>query len=232
MIARVLLAVILCGLTAGLAMGVMQHVRLTPLIQFAETLETRQGAAHSHDAGTPAEHSHDAETWRPADGFERTAYTYATAMIAAVGFAGILAGISLVLGQNLTPQTGWIWGLCGFLAFSLAPAAGLPPELPGMLVADLTMRQIWWFATVLATGIAVWLLAFKREAWTLVVAFAVLLLPHLIGAPQPTSHESPVPASLAANFTASVLAANAVMWLLIGTLLGQFWPAKHLDKKS
>jgi cobalt transporter subunit CbtA len=232
MIARVLLAVVLCGLAAGFAMGVMQHVRLTPILMFAETFEKAETSGHSHDAAAPHEHAHGAKAWMPQDGFERTAYTYATAMIAAAGFAGILAGLAFTLGHNITPQTGWIWGMCGFLAFSLAPAAGLPPELPGMPVADLTMRQIWWISTVIATGVSLWLLAFKREAWAIVLAFGVLLLPHLIGAPQPENHGTGVPASLASDFAGSVLAANAVMWLLIGTLLGRFWPAQNLEETS
>ncbi len=224
MIARVLLAVLLCGIAAGVAMGVMQHVRITPLILQAETYETAT-ATHSHETTTaPAGHVHDAKAWAPADGLERTAYTLAASMLSGAGFAAILAGVAYLSGLALTRQNGWAWGLCGFLAFSLAPSAGLPPELPGMPAADVTLRQVWWVGTVTATGVGLWLLATRREEWALFAALALVLLPHLIGAPQPAGHESLVPAPLAANFAGVVLGANALMWLIIGTLLGRFMP--------
>lgn len=244
MIARVLLAVLLCGVTAGFAMGVMQQVRLTPLILHAETFEggdatqvpevtTTPEAAHSHDAAAPeAGHTHDAEAWMPADGLERSLYTFTASMLAGAGFAAILAGIAYLAGMTITRQNGWVWGLCGFLAFSLAPSAGLPPELPGMPAADVTLRQLWWAFTVATTGAALWLLASRREAWAIVAALALALAPHVIGAPQPAEHASLVPAPLAASFAGLVLAANALMWLIIGTLLGRFMPQLELNKST
>jgi cobalt transporter subunit CbtA len=228
MIARVLLAVLLCGVAAGFVMGVLQHVQLTPLILQAETFEAG-AAAHSHHASTPSTHAHNAEAWMPADGLERTIYTFASAMLVGAGYAAILGGIAFMAGMKVTPQNGWVWGLCGFLAFSLAPSAGLPPELPGMPAADVTARQVWWFCTVVATGAALWLLAARRETWILAVALVLAVLPHLIGAPQPADHASLVPAPLAAKFAGLVLGANAIMWLIIGTLLGRFLPQQLLE---
>jgi cobalt transporter subunit CbtA len=254
MIARVLLAVLLCGITAGLGMGVMQQMRLTPIIQFAETFEkghdhAAEPAAAGHMHGTPeaaapaAGHvhgttetaapaaglAHDENAWAPEDGIERTFYTFASSMLSGAGFAAILAGIAFTFGGQINRQNGWLWGLCGFLAVSLAPAAGLAPELPGMPAADVTARQIWWVGTIAATSAALWLLAFRREYWAIPAALALALLPHVIGAPQPASHESAVPAGLAAQFAGLSLGANAVMWLLIGTLLGIFLPKQELD---
>ena len=40
MIGRVLLAALLAGIAAGFIMGVIQHVRITPLILEAEVYET------------------------------------------------------------------------------------------------------------------------------------------------------------------------------------------------
>jgi cobalt transporter subunit CbtA len=160
----------------------------------------------------------------PADGLERTLYTYATSTLAGAGFAAMLAGIAFLSGMSISRQNGWVWGLCGFLAFSLAPSAGLPPELPGMPAADVISRQIWWVLTVAATGAALWLLAARREGWSVAAALALAIVPHIIGAPQPAEHASLVPAPLAAQFAGLVLAANAMMWLIIGTLLGRFMP--------
>jgi cobalt transporter subunit CbtA len=232
MLTRVLLAVLLCGMAAGLAMGAMQHFRLTPLILQAETFETAEGG-HSHAATEPGAtatqpevaHDHgDAEEWGPQDGTERTLFTFAASILASAGFAALLAGAALTTGKTITRKSGWLWGLCGFIAVSLAPAAGLAPELPGMPAADLFSRQAWWLFTIAATASALWLLAFRRESWAVALALALVIIPHIIGAPQPTEHESGVPAALASQFVGTSLAANAMMWLLIGILLGYFLP--------
>ena len=41
------------------------------------------------------------------------------------------------------------------LAVHFAPAISLPPEVPGVAAADVFARQVWWFATVAATGVDV-----------------------------------------------------------------------------
>jgi cobalt transporter subunit CbtA len=222
MMTRVLLAVLLCGIAAGFAMGVMQQVRLTPIISQAETFES----SHDHAA---AGHMHEAEAWSPEDGLQRTLFTYLMSMLTGAGYAAVLAGVALTLGASINRHNGWLWGLCGFLAVALAPAAGLPPELPGMPAGDLTLRQFWWVGTIALTSAALWLLAFHRQTWSIAAALALALLPHIIGAPQPVSSDSPVPATVAAQFAGLSLGANAIMWLIIGTLLGRFLPQTNLD---
>ncbi|MFN0194472.1 MAG: CbtA family protein, partial [Aestuariivirga sp.] len=153
MIGRVILAALLAGVAAGLIMGLIQHLRLDPYIFEAEKFD----AAAPHDHGAGAE-SHASE-WTPEDGLERTFYTFVNRAIAGAGFAAILAAVSLLSGLPITRRNGVIWGLCGFIAVSLAPAAGLPPELPGMPAGDLLQRQIWWIATIIATGAGLYLIA-------------------------------------------------------------------------
>ena len=211
MIGRVVLAALLAGIAAGLIMGIIQHVRLTPLILEAERLETPQTvAAHSHGE------DHDHGGWHPADGWQRSLATALTTVMAGAAFAAVLAGISLLSGMAITRRNGMVWGLCGFLAVTLAPAMGLPPELPGMAAGDLTMRQVWWVATVALTAAGIYLIVRRREAWTVAIALVLIILPHAVGAPPPVHAESTVPAELAARFTANAIAANAVFWLLIG----------------
>lgn len=224
MLTRVILAVLLVGMTAGLAMGVIQQQRLTPLILTAESFEkatpdAAQGAAANTTVAQP-----EAMQWMPQDGLERTLYTFAASILTGAGFAGLLAGVALLTGKSITWDNGWLWGIGGFLAVSFAPAAGLVPELPGMPAADLASRQMWWVFTILATATALWLLAFRREPWAVAAALALVLLPHIIGAPQPASHESAVPAGLASQYVGISLGASAIMWLLIGILLGRFLP--------
>jgi cobalt transporter subunit CbtA len=229
MIGRVLLAALLAGVVAGIVLGAIQHVRISPLILAAETYEKAADAAQAgaQPSGGCAETmpgmtmcGDDGAGWEPSPGLERTAYTTAASMLAGAGYAALLAGVSLVLGLPLTRGNGLIWGLCGFLAVTVATGAGLPPEVPGMPVADLLPRQIWWLGTVAATGAALYLIAARRKLWSLAVAVVLIALPHIIGAPQPPSTPSTIPAGLAASFAANTVAAAAVFWALIGLFTG------------
>lgn len=240
MIGRVVLAALLAGIAAGIVMGAIQHVRLTPLILEAETFEGAEpAAAHDHAAPATAEsqtaaggtatevarqetddHHHDAEAWAPEDGWQRTLSTTVSSAITGAAFAALMAGVSLVSGIPLNRRNGAVWGLCGFLAVIVAPAAGLAPELPGMPAGDLVARQVWWVGTIVATGVAIYLIATRRETWALAVAVLLIGLPHIIGAPMPATHESAVPPNLSASFAANVIAANAVFFVVLGTLLG------------
>lgn len=224
MTGRVLLAALLAGIAAGLIMGAIQHLRLTPLILEAEAFENVT-AGHDHAAGQSpagdqaADHDHG-EGWSPADGWQRTLATTVTAIMSGAAFAMLMAAISLISGIRITRSNGVVWGLCGFLAVTIAPAAGLPPELPGMPAADLVARQVWWLGTIAATGLAIYLIATRRETWAMAAAVALIGLPHLIGAPVSVTHESAVPPALAASFAANAIAANAIFWSLIGIFLG------------
>ena len=229
MIGRVILAALLAGIAAGLFYGAIQHVRLTPLILEAEKYENAgDGHSHDHAAATTAtvqsapatEAVAEKEAWTPADGAERTFYTFLASIVAAAGFAALLAGISILSGIRITPRNGLLWGIAGFLAVHLAPAASLPPELPGMQAGDLIARQAWWIGTIVATGLAIWLFTQRNEMWAKVTAVILVALPHIIGAPMPPTHESGVPAVLSAEFAANTLAAAALMWLAIGGFLG------------
>jgi cobalt transporter subunit CbtA len=232
MIGRVILAALLAGIAAGLFYGAVQHVRLTPLILEAEKYENAgDGHSHDHAAATTttaaeqapapvAEPAAEEDAWAPQDGAERTLYTFLASIVAGAGFAAMLAGVSLLSGVRITPRNGLLWGLAGFLAVHLAPAAGLAPELPGMPAADLMARQVWWVGTIAATGMAIWLFTQRAQMWAKVFAVVLAALPHIIGAPEPLTHESGVPADLSAEFAANTLAAAALLWLAIGGFLG------------
>jgi cobalt transporter subunit CbtA len=220
MIGRLVLAALIAGMAAGLIYGGVQHVQTTPLILAAEVYET--APAHDHGAATtdPAAILAPTEEWAPVDGWQRTLSTTLSSVITGAGFAVLLAGISLLTGFPITPKNGLIWGICGFLAVTVAPGAGLAPELPGMPAGDLVSRQVWWVATVMATGIGIFLIATRRELHWLAAAVILIALPHIIGAPQSLTHETAVPAGLAASFAANTIAASAVLWSLIGLFLG------------
>ena len=232
MIGKLVLAALIAGMMAGVVLAGIQHVRLSPLILQAEVYEkAADAAAEAKTTAEPAAKcvenmpghtmcNGDQKPWEPADGIERTLYTTGASMLAGAGFALMLAGISLLIGVPITPANGLIWGLCGFFAFTIAPGAGLPPEVPGMPIADLLSRQIWWVGTVAATGFGLYFIALKRETKWLVLAIIVIAAPHIIGAPQPPTLETNVPAGLAANFASNTVAAAAIFWCSIGAFLG------------
>lgn len=220
---RIVFAAVLAGALAGLGYAAIQQWRVVPLILEAETYETadhHHDSAADHDETVPHSHAQEAEPWAPTDGFERTAYTTLATTLAGVGFALIMNAISLVSGIAITPQNGVIWGLAGFATFSLAPAFGLPPELPGMAAADLVARQVWWWGTALATGVAIFAIARFRTPWVILGALVVIAIPHILGAPIAPEEHSDLPAHLATAFAAASLASALMFWLAMGTLLG------------
>lgn len=238
MFTRVFFAAILAGIAAGLVLATLQHFRTTPLIIAAEAFENSGAddnaakappahgeAGHNHatdhkESTAASGHHHDKNAWAPADGFERTFYSVVSDIVVTIGFAFILVAISLLTGIPITMRNGAIWGLIAFAVFTLSPAAGLPPELPGMPAAELLARQIWWWGCVLAGVIGVALIALKPTAPFIIAAILLFAAPHLIGAPQPASHDTGVPAHLIQTYVVNALFIMAVTWIAVGTALG------------
>jgi cobalt transporter subunit CbtA len=216
MLRRVLFAAIFAGIAAGIIMSAVQHFRVTPYILAAETFEH---ATYNH--GTAQAQSAPAtEPWKPDEGAERIAYSVLANLVISIAFALALLGASLLLDLPITPANGAFWGLCGFLVFSLAPSAGLPPELPGFPVAELWTRQLWWWFTVAMTASGLAIVAKQRAPKYVAVAIVLIGLPHLIGAPNPPTFETNLPAHLASGFVANAIASAAVFWLVLGLALG------------
>ena len=226
---RLFFAAVLSGLAAGLVMSAAQQWRVVPLILEAETYENAAPAeAHSHDEATAAHahdevagvHAHDEAAWTPQDGAERTAYTVLANVLGGIGFVFLLAAASVLAGLEINARNGIAWGIGGFLALQLAPAIGLPPELPGMPAADLVARQVWWIGTAIATGAGLLAVARLRNPLGIGIAAVLILAPHLIGAPAAPHEPTAVPAHLATSFAANALGVGALFWLIAGPLLG------------
>ncbi|MBA1245167.1 CbtA family protein [Pseudomonas japonica] len=217
MMTRILRTAGFAGLFAALLLTFMQSLWLSPLILQAETYETAAPATHDHggpSAGTH-EHEHEAAAWEPEDGWQRLLSTTGGNLVVAVGFALMLAGLYTLRAPGRTAE-GLLWGLAGYAVFTLAPTLGLPPELPGTAAADLTSRQLWWIGTAASTAVALALMVFSPN-WLLKIAGAVLLvIPHIIGAPQPPTHESLAPEALEHQFRWAAQAINVVFWLALG----------------
>jgi cobalt transporter subunit CbtA len=221
----------LAGLVAGIVLAAMQAYATVPLILKAETFENAGGEAAGHDHAAPADpaaaapaeatpHEHEVEAWAPADGFERFAYNVLSNAVAGIGFALILLAVSEFFGGINGWRQGVFWGFAGFAVFTLAPGLGLPPELPAMPAADLADRQVWWIATVVATAAGLGLIAFRRSAIFALIGVALIVAPHIVGAPQPESHESPIPVDLHHQFVVAVTVTNLIFWLVLGAVAG------------
>lgn len=223
MLARILSVGLLAGLVAGLLIAVLQQVTTTPLIIAAEVFEKAPGHAGARDPGAYGHDGHG-EGWKPAEGLSRFFYTSLATIVTAVGFALLLVAAMVATAEQIDERRALAWAIAGFLAFGLAPAAGLAPELPGSAAGDLAARQIWWVGTACATAAAIWMFLKAEKVVLRVLALAILLAPHVIGAPRPAEFESRVPAELAAQFTALSLMVQASLWLLVGLAVGLLWP--------
>ncbi|HEY7687322.1 MAG TPA: CbtA family protein [Dongiaceae bacterium] len=228
---QILFTAAIAGLIGGLLLTLLQNVGgigVVPIILEAETYENAApDAAATGDATAVAsadghDHEHGAEAWAPEDGAERLIYTLLTNTLMAVGFALMLgAGFALAGGANA--KRGLLWGLAGFATFMLAPSLGLPPEVPGTEAAALADRQLWWWATVLATGSGIALLVYGRRIPLYILAAALILAPHVIGAPQPAAHGGLAPESLAREFIIVVMVTMLLFWLALGAVSGFFY---------
>lgn len=245
MIRRLFFAAIAAGLLAGVIISTIHQVTTVPLIRQAETYEdaAKKGAV-SHaflfsaalrlnkpDAAPiplwrvdgQLGHKHD-DAWAPADGIERVFYTSLTTILAGIGFALFLVVGMVLRGEQVDARRGVLWGAGGFVAFTLAPALGLAPEIPGATVTDLMARQIWWIAAVVAAIAGLWLLIFTEGTIWKAVGVIVIAAPHVFGAPHP--HEFPgggAPAELAARFAATSIVTSALFWALLGGFAGHFF---------
>ena len=217
MFRRILFAAALAGLIGGVFATATQTVRVIPIILEAETYETTAPAGHDL-AGAVVE----PEAWAPGAGVERTAFTLVTNVLSGVGFALLLAaGFALAGGADW--RRGLYWGAAGFVAFTLAPAIGLPPEIPGAEAAPLADRQLWWLGTVVATGGGLALIFLSRRAAWAALGAGLIVLPHLVGAPQPAAHGGLAPDSLARDFVVAALVASFLFWLVLGASAGFFY---------
>jgi cobalt transporter subunit CbtA len=230
MIKRIAQTAGFAGLLAAIVLTLLQSLWVTPLILQAESFEVAEPAAieHHHEAGAApghdaaGGHSHDGEAWAPQDGWQRLLSTGLSNLVVAVGFALMLAGLFTLRAPEKTWQ-GLLWGLAGFATFVLAPASGLPPELPGTAAAELLLRQYWWIGTAASTAAGLALLAFGSN-WTLrILGVMILALPHVVGAPQPEVHASLAPEALEQQFILASLFTNVAFWAALGLAAAWFY---------
>jgi len=235
MFRRLFIAAASAGLLSGLFVTLVHQVTTVPVILAAEVYEKAADAAAEQKAATAPttdntmagmdmSHDHGAE-WEPQDGFQRTAFTVLADLLTGIGFSLLLIAAYAVTGRTVGWRAGFYWGLAGFTVFILAPGLGLPPEVPGTEAAPLTARQIWWVATAIVTAGALGILFYAHQAKPIwyAVAMAMLVAPHLIGAPQPAEYHSAAPEALAHRFIVATTVAALLFWAATGALSGFFY---------
>ncbi|MCH7543083.1 MAG: CbtA family protein [Proteobacteria bacterium] len=235
MLRRVLVTGLTAGLLAGLFAAAIQISWITPIIQEAEIYESaeaptgapdpisRPGPSGASSVLPAAEHVQgDEGAWAPEDGIERTLFTVLANVLTGVGFGLILVAAFTLSGRQVDPGRGVLWGLAGFAVFTLAPALGLPPELPGMVAADLGARQTWWIGTVVSSAGGLALIVFARHRLLKGLGLVLLLAPHAVGAPHPGQFGTKVPGELAAEFAVASLFTAALFWTALGGIAGHF----------
>lgn len=223
MFSRIAVSALIAGFGAGLFAALLQFTFVQPVLLHAELFENGT-LTHFGATASAAQVAHTGGTDLVRDGLS----VLFSALIY-VGYAFILLSVMALAeerGAPITPRAGLIWGVAGFITVQLAPAFGLAPELPGMAAADVTARQIWWFATAGATGGALWLIAFGRNWAMWGTAVILLAAPHLIGAPAPDTFTGPAPPEIASAFAARALGTGLAVWVMLGLLEGAVWTSK------
>ena len=219
MLSRFIISAVFAGAAAGLLTGLLQLVFVQPVLLHAELYE---GGDLVH-FGAEAVSAHPE---LPGFDLMRDGLSVIFTMLTYTGYALILIGAMSFAEERGTPITarwGILWGIAGFVAFHLAPGFTLAPEVPGVAAADVTARQIWWFATVAAAVVALWLIAFGRSPVMILIAAVLLAAPHLIGAPEPDTFAGPVPTEIGALFAARALGVGLAAWVMLGAFAAYFW---------
>ncbi|WP_435140505.1 CbtA family protein [Pseudopelagicola sp. nBUS_19] len=220
---NLLSSAVFAGLIAGLIAALLQFLFVIPLLLEGEMYESGARVHFLVDGMTQSDKNRPGlgNEWGRhlmTVGFNVVTYTgYALLLVAAMGYAREKTGLSI------TARRGLLWGFCGFIAVQLAPAAGLPPELPGTPAAELAPRQIWWFATIIATGFGLALIAFGKTLPAHILGLTAILLPHFIGAPHLDTYFGIAPPELSAEFATISLGVALIGWSLLGYFSGYFF---------
>ncbi len=230
MLMRILTGGLLGGFAAGLLAAVLHLLLVQPVLLAAERYESGE-LVHAPAAAVVDHHAAPAG-WgvgEAAPAVPSLALSLdprrdgLTILFFGLTYAGmgllLAAAMAAAEARGLAPassRAGLTWGAAGWVAVQLAPALGLPPELPGMAAADLAARQAWWWGTAATTALGVAVLAFGRGWVAVVGGLALLGAPHVLGAPEPAAFTGPAPPELAALFATRALGVGLVAWLALG----------------
>ena len=223
MFTRIVTSAVFAGVLVGCLAALIQFLFVTPLLLEGELYES---GAKIHFASDGSTQSAAGAAFSLFEEPARHLMTIGFNMVAFTGFALLLVAAFALYersGGALSARQGLLWGLAGFVAVQLAPALGMPPELPGTIRAEVELRQIWWFGTILATGAGLALIAFGGTLLAGLFGAGLMLIPHLVGAPQLDTYFGVAPPELSAQFATRSLGVSAVSWSLLGLIAATFW---------
>jgi len=220
MFTKILTSGLFAGVAAGLLVGLLQLVFVQPVLLHAELYESGELVHFGATAVSAIQPFPGIDPLRDglSVGFTIVVYSgYALILVAAMAVA------AMRMETTITARSGILWGIAGFAVVQLAPGFTLAPEVPGVAAADVYERQIWWFLTVAAAAIAVWFIAFGKSWKSWGASVVLLLVPHLLGAPQPDVFTGPVPTEIGALFASRAFGIGFAAWVLLGLFAGYFW---------
>lgn len=225
----------------------VQRLQAAPLILAAEVFEAQkaeaptpadtltapaqaEAAAHEHEHG----HEHGAAAeWEPANGVERTGWTWVANVLHAFSMALLVFAVMGVWlykrGSTLASlPLACLVAAAGGISFNLWPSLGLHAEVPGMEATPLHARQLWWVLSMGSAALACAVLGFGRGVWRWIAAAALLALPFVVGAPElegdalagysPEAHAAL--AQLGQQFIWATYAVAASFWVTMGVASG------------
>lgn len=225
---RLFASALFSGLIVGLIATALQFGFVIPLLLEGELYES---GARLHFSATGSPQSPSGAPPYTAE-HARHLLTVAFNMINYTAFGlFMVAGYAILenRGQPITQRDGLLWGIAGFAIVLMAPAFGLPPELPGTIAPEVGPRQAWWLGTVLATLAGILAISFVQGTFPVIIGLALILAPHIIGAPQLETYFGIAPPELSAHFVTRTLGVGLVAWLALGAFTAYFWnrPAAH-----
>jgi cobalt transporter subunit CbtA len=199
---RLIWASLAVALAVGILQTGMQQWQAVPIILAAEVYEDQKveapalaetapaaAAGHAHHAAEAT--AEEAEEWAPADGFERTGWTFVANVLHAFSMALLMfavMGVALWRGTTVRAlPLALVTAAAGWLVFHFWPSIGLHAEIPGMDAARLGSRQGWWILAAVSAAGACAVAAGMRSHLRWVVAAALLALPYVVGAPHITA---------------------------------------------
>ncbi|MEV6416252.1 CbtA family protein [Kribbella sp. NPDC051718] len=224
---------LIVGLFAGLLAGTFAYVMGEPHVDAAIAIEEANAAAHSHDDGSTAEHSHEAEEKPLVSRDGQRAGLFLATSLYGVALGGIFAvGFTLLRRRLRTTSDSYAaLGLAaaGYVGIVLIPFFKYPPNPPAVGDPDtITKRTITYLLTLVIGLLAVWAgvaasrwsarfgtapwirLAVGGAAFLATVVAAYLLLPSINEVPET------FPATLLWKFRLASLGTQTTLWLLLG----------------
>ena len=233
MTARLFTSALFAGLVAGLIAVLLQWVLVENLILEGEEYETGNkshfgGVLVINEAADEAQSGSPEEPVEAEDGelMTRLSFTFFATIVTFIGWSlFMIAGFAVAerFGQIITMKDALLWGIAGFASVHLMTSIGLPPELPGTPAEDVELRQLWWVTTAISSALAFALFAYGRTPVFVVAGLALLLAPHLIGAPHLDYYAGVAPPELSGEYVARSLAVGMMTWVVLGLAAGYFW---------